>query len=215
MNLKASAAVLAFGLFAASAANATPSIIQNGNFAITSCTSSFCTYGAGNSTGIADWTVGSGSTDSPGGSVDLVTTYWQSPPLGGNSVDLDGNAPGSISQSFATDVGTNYQVSFYLSGNPDGGSNTKTLDSSGLQFIYLTGSNSHSAMDYTLQTYDFTATSALTTLSFVSQDAPTSPYGPVIGDVSVNAVPEPLTLSIFGAGLVGMGVMRRRSKAKA
>jgi hypothetical protein len=40
------------------------------------------------------------------GSVDWIGTYWQQPPTGGNSVDLDGYyAAGGISQHIVTTVG--------------------------------------------------------------------------------------------------------------
>jgi len=37
----------------------------------------------------------------------------------------------------------------------------------------------------------------------------------LLSDVTISAVPEPLTLSIFGAGLAGAAAMRRRKKAAA
>src|SRR5207253_2366866 len=91
-------------------------LIANGNFASTCASATFCTYYAGDSTDIPGWTVTQGS-------VDLITGYWQAPPSGGNSVDLDGlyQAGGLAQTSFATVSGAEYTVSFYLSGNPDGG----------------------------------------------------------------------------------------------
>jgi hypothetical protein len=46
-----------------------------------------------------------------------------------------------------------------------------------------------------------------------------NPLFPKAGDVAINSldfsVPEPFTLSLFGAGLVGAAILRRRKKAKA
>ncbi len=108
----------ALALCAAMAAGFLPGVahanlVSNGNFS-SSCGSNFCTYSSGDSTSISGWTVG-------GNSVDLVNTYWQSPPGGGSSVDLDGLGAGSISTSFGTTNGSEYTLSFELSGNPDGG----------------------------------------------------------------------------------------------
>ena len=93
------------------------SVIANGQFGSTCASSSFCSYNAGNSTDIPSWTVinGGSPTDS-NGSVDLITGYWQAPSGGGYSIDLDGNAFGGVSQTFATIAGQQYTVSFFLSG---------------------------------------------------------------------------------------------------
>ena len=50
-----------------------------------------------------------------------------------------------------------------------------------------------------------------------SLDYPTTPYGTAfVGpDFEASAVPEPLTLSLFGAGLIGLGALRRRKARKA
>src|SRR6185437_3576563 len=108
-----SAAVIAIAGFAASAANA--AIIVDGDFTATPEVDPFQTLSSGASFG--PWTVTSGS-------IDLIGNYWQAPPTGGHSVDLDGVAPGAISQTFTAPAGT-YELSFYLSGNPDGSPSTK------------------------------------------------------------------------------------------
>lgn len=83
-------------------------IVLNGTFS-NSPGGAYTTVYAGQNT-ISKWTVDSGS-------VDWINSYWQTPPAGGGSIDLDGNSPGSISQTLATVKNQIYQVSFYLSGN--------------------------------------------------------------------------------------------------
>ena len=77
---------------AAHAAN----LVTDGDFSSPSGGPTFTTYAAGSS--FDGWSVTSGS-------VDLIGGYWQAPTPGGGSVDLDGNAPGAISQSIATGTG--------------------------------------------------------------------------------------------------------------
>lgn len=201
-------------------ATAHASLLLNGSFASTCGSGSFCTYSAGNSTDIPNWLVinGGNPTDS-NGSVDLITGYWQQPPGGGNSVDLDGNAYAGLSQTFATEVGRSYTVTFYLSGNPDGAPATKDLgvDFGGvpLTFSYTVTGNRND-MDWLAETFTFIATSVSTTLSFTSLDSPSTSagfFGPVIGNVDVEATPEPTGIAMIGVAMMalfGLGAIRRR-----
>jgi choice-of-anchor C domain-containing protein len=185
-------------------------LVSDGDFA--NALPGFATVGAGGAIGA--WTV------NPGGSVDLIGGYWQSPTAGGGSVDLDGNSPGGISQTLTLGPGS-YSLSFFLSGNPDGGPATKTVDVSvgslvNDAFSYTIGANSHGDMMYTPETVTFTTTGT-TTLDFASADVGT-PYGPVVGGVNVTAIPEPATwaMMLFGIAAMGAGLrMSRRTQLRA
>jgi choice-of-anchor C domain-containing protein len=202
-------ALLAAGLALSSAAHA--SIVLDGDFTSPSGGGSYETYGAAYTNGaiMGPWTV-------TGDSVDLIGGYWQAPNNVGGSVDLDGLDPGGITQNLTLSAGS-YVLSFYLSGNPDGGLAAKSVDVSvggvNQTFTYTTGANSHGNMMYALETLPFTVSGSSTLLSFTSLDI-NSPYGPVIGDVSVNAVPEPATwaMMLIGFGAIGYGVRLRKTK---
>lgn len=66
-------------------------------------------------------------------------------------------------------------------------------------------------MNWLAQSFSFTATGASSTLAFTSTTA--TAFGPALDGVSVAAVPEPATwaMMIFGFGLVGAAMRRRRS----
>jgi choice-of-anchor C domain-containing protein len=174
------------------------------------------------SNAISGWTVTNGS-------VDVIATYWQQSPAGGYSLDMDGITPGTITQTVNTVVGTSYTLSFYLSGNPDGGPTTKILDVSASPVIgpvipysaYLytlttTGPNSNSErnMMWEKETYVFTATSTSTLITFASGDQVNNPWGPALAGVSLT--PEPGFYGILALGLAGLGfaVARRRSAGR-
>lgn len=150
------------------------------------------------------------------GSVDLIGTYWQAPPGGGNSVDLAGNSEGTIAQTISTVAGQSYQLSFALSGNPDGGPTVKVLQvgfgASTATFNYDRSvyNNDKGNMMFVLDTANFVATGSSTTLSFSDIGGAPGYYGAVIGNVAVTAVPEPTTL-IAGLGALGLALagMRR------
>lgn len=198
--------VLGLAALAASAPLAAQaSLITNGDFATPVIGGSFASY-SGGSTAITGWTV-------TGDSVDLIGTYWQAPPGGGQSVDLSGLNAGGVTQTLATTIGMKYRITFELSGNPDGAPSTKTLTvaagPTSADYTYTTGANSHADMGYAAETFLFTAQSTLTALSFTSDD--NTAYGPVVGNLAGSAVPEPLSLAILGTGLIGLCLVRRRN----
>jgi choice-of-anchor C domain-containing protein len=166
---------------------------------------SFVTLGTGN-VSITGWTVTSGS-------VDYIGPYWDAA-HGVRSIDLNGNNPGSISQTFDTVLGQLYAVTFQLAGNPDGGHNSWIAEVSATgnapQLFVTTFAANTTTNNWPGFTYHFTATGAATTLRFASND-PDTFYGPALDNVQVSAVPEPTTLVTFGlVSAVGALIGARR-----
>jgi hypothetical protein len=193
-------------------------LVLDGNFDNPSGGSAFVDFSTGQTFG--PWRVTSSS-------VDLIGALWQSPTAGGGSVDMAGASDGSLSQTITVPTAGQYLLTFYLSGNPYGGPQTKdlqvslggTLDN----FTYTLGAdNSGTHMNYVVEAVDVTLAAGQNTLSFADTSYTTSPannsaYGAVIGGVSLDAipnaqaVPEPSTLvgGLLMLVPIGAGVVRR------
>ncbi len=173
------ATVLAVGM--ATSAFAAP-LVTNGSFETGTNPGWFSTLGAADSTTIPGWTVQSGT-------VDYIGTYWTAS-QGDRSVDLTGFTPGAVSQTLVTVPGHNYKVTFDLAGNPAGLPAIKTLnvDAGATPVVYTfdTTGKTLTDMGWESKTFNFTATSASTTLTFASQDA--GFFGPALDNVVVTDV---------------------------
>jgi choice-of-anchor C domain-containing protein len=198
---------------AVSATLASATLLVNGSFELggfTGCSNgAFCRVAAGN-TAISGWQVGGVAVDWHN-NVDL-----KQPHTGSLVVDLhlDGGAgqQGTLAQSFATAIGQSYLLTFYLAGPGTGLLNPRQVIVSvaGVQQTFSTPASSNTNMQWGLHTLLFNATSTTTTLTFSSPANGAGFWGPVLDSVSVDAVPEPSTFLLAGAGLVGFAWHRRR-----
>jgi choice-of-anchor C domain-containing protein len=183
------AAIIALSLFVS--AQLAFAVGTNGSFEVGTDPGLFTTLVPGD-TNITDWAIGSGS-------VDYIGTYWVAS-NGARSIDMNGTAAGSISQTFPTVVGATYTVTFDLSGNPDGSPTIKEVSVSAtgatpgvFQYDTSIELNSTADMKWKSKTYSFTATAANTTLTFAS----TIPgaFGPALDNISISD-PPPVTVTI-------------------
>jgi hypothetical protein len=200
--------LLALGAAAALAATSASaaSLILDGNFSEGASVGSlgYATYNTGQAVGTGSpWVVGVDANNSGTTSVDLIGTYWASPPGGGYSVDLDGtindgaldNSIGSIYQTFTVPVAGEYELSYYLSGNTGGGPAPK-LYSVTVGGTTVDGSTTNSAYSgqWTLVTEYVHLDAGSNILTFASLDSPQNGQnGPVIGDVRIRrpSLPRP------------------------
>ena len=178
---------------------------QNGSFEIAApaCVPGFVGLGNG-STVITGWTVG-------GNSVDLICGGWNSAD-GAQSLDLDGGAPGAISQTFDTNPGERYLVRFALAGNPACGNPVKNLrvTISGLpinnDFQTDTTGVVIPNLNWSEQSFSFTATGPSHTITFTSLDID-SACGPALDNVRISLIASPVpTMNEWGMIILALSL---------
>jgi hypothetical protein len=135
---------------------------------------------------------------------------------GSHFLDLTGyqtGAPfGGVTQSIATTVGQQYDLSFYLGSYTQvwGGPPVSILAAAGSTDHVFTVSTTSTASTWAPFSMLFTASSPNTTITLTGS-AGVEYIG--LDNVSVDpagAVPEPATLSLLGLGILGLGLVRRR-----
>lgn len=192
-------------------------LITNGSFETPtlSSPSQFLDIAAGAQPSGFTWDVTSDSVDVVTAGTLFASTAFD----GAQFLDLDGFAPGAISQSFSTVVGTGYIVSFAYANNPQGpgglpspgcavGGPCATIPATATAYVLDSGTDTQLIAPLllthgssTVANPDWTSSGAImfiakgttTSLSFVSDD-PSSSDGGIFLDavlVETSAVPEP------------------------
>jgi choice-of-anchor C domain-containing protein len=155
-------------------------LLVNGSFeaAVNQAVGGYYTY-AGGSTGIAGWTVLPHSVDYVG------SPYWQAS-NGTYSLDLSGDQPGGVSQTFATTAGVQYIVNFDLAGST-GGTKQMLVSADGQsQDYYAVPTGNLANLGYTGRSFVFTADGPSATLSFTGLNSGYA--GAVLDHVSVSTL---------------------------
>jgi hypothetical protein len=125
---------------------------------------------------------------------------------------------GGVTQSFATTAGADYTLTFDLGygGNSSGfdGPVSVQVTAGGSSGTFTSGSGFQNPAVWDTKTFNFTATSALTQLTFIGLSTAGGFYiGLDNADVeaaTVGAVPEPSTIYLLGIVLVALAILRHR-----
>jgi len=214
----AAAATLALAALSIASAASASEILVNGSFedlgAATPEGWGGYTYYAGGEVGLPGWTVEAGSVD-----VTLNTSSWSPAYDGQAGLDINGWDAGTISQSFATQLGQLYTVSFAYSRNaasaPDNAAATVSAGGVTRDVLAPNDGSFGGANNFLWKTDSFTF-QGTGNVEKISIAAAIPGNGGVFFDkVSIVSapVPEPATwaLMISGFGMAGATLRRRRA----
>jgi hypothetical protein len=163
------------------------------------------------STAITGWTLTEGSVN-----VNHTSAIFGTAHSGEQMVDINGSESGTLQQSFSTIVGESYLLTLYYANNPNPAFASPpynadvTLFGTGTLYSeFITHSDSVAwDMKWVLLSHSFVADSSTTTLQLQSRSGGFN--GVVFDSVSITPVPEPSTLFLACAALIGVSVGRRR-----
>ncbi len=209
--------------FLAVAPLAGANLILNGSFETPSVpVAAFTTFPVGSSA-LTEWLVFGPS----GAAVSVVSGSFTQNGVTGNAqdgsqwLDLTGNGHNTtegVSQSVATTVGNQYQLSYYI-GNTTGGGifgSTSTVTVLLDDIVTFTDTNSTispSNLNWVQFSHTFVASGATTMLGFRNGD-PANDNSNGLDNVVLldlgTPVPEPVTLALLSFALAGLGFARRR-----
>ncbi len=177
-------------------------LFQNGSFESgTNPKSSRAVFNEDTTT-ITGWSVG-------GDGVFYVGTMWV-PSAGSRSMNLTGqDGMGTISQTFDTIANRDYEVIFDVAGSYQVATpQSMRVTVAGVTKDYTVNASESSILSWTKnQSFGFKSTGESTTIMFA---ATSGDDGPALDNVRVNYIPIPAEMWLFGSGIIGLVVVRRR-----
>ncbi len=164
---------------------------------------------------IGPWSVTWSSLDR---SVVLIGSLWAGPPAGGYSVDL---STAAIGEFYAIRYAGSYELSFWVSGDQQGGLTTKyysvSVSNPGSFFNDLSTTNNAQDGQWTNVTELVQLSGLEGGVFFDSLNSPSDPFGAVIGDVSLTylgSIPEPSTWAMTLLGFATLAFAGYRATRK-
>jgi len=176
-------------------------LVANGDFESPVATPPFQTL-SGNA--LNGWTIESGS-------IDLINGYW-SAASGQQSIDLEGNAPATISQELSTKDGETCTLKFWIAGNKDQpGKKTVTVDwGTGTAGTFDFTATASGGMGWEEKTVTGLIATGPTVIKFVDATEGGTAFGPALDDISVECtsgntpIPEFPSIALPAALIVGI-----------
>ncbi|MEO5913394.1 MAG: DUF642 domain-containing protein [Luteolibacter sp.] len=182
----------------------------------------YATYQSG-STAITGWTVNTVNIDWVRDSIWNASNGHYSIDMNGTQPNNQPSLPGGIQTMIPTTAGSTYRVTFDIAGFVSAGNTTnpKTMNvtAGGITTSFsLTTTNIYSgtlvtplALNWTTVVFNFVATGASSVVSFVSTVTNGDGSAMLLDNVVIEAVPEPASSVIFGIGVAGLALRRRRA----
>ena len=239
LKSRAIATALVLSSFGTAAYAAPINLVINGDFSASSYTAN-SQFGSGanqRGQGVTNWTGNNGydlyfTSALAASTISAVTQYGNvneklysvtNSPTGGAFVALDGD-PGLVSTISQTigglTVGSQYKLDFDWGAGQVQSRTGATTESFAVSLgsqtftTAVVNNPSQSFTGWLHQTFTYTATSANEVLTFLSVGTPSGlPPIATLDGVSLVAVPEPASMALLGAGLFGIGMLRRKRQA--